>query len=319
MRILVTGGAGFIGSTLVKRLLKDGHKVAALDNFDRYYQAAFKRENVQAIKNKRFSFYEADVRKFSDVKHLLQGYNFDKIIHLAAQVGVRNSILYPNRYLKTNIEGTGNILELARFLGTKDIIFGSSSSVYGNSSRLPFKEDSPCLKPLNPYAFSKRAAELLCSTYHDLFGLNVTVLRFFSVYGPCGRPDMSPYVFTQSILKGRPITLYGNGEATRDFTYIDDIVEGICLSLKRTFPFEIINLGSSKPVSVLVLIRLLEETLRVKAKIRQVKSIVGEAKDTFADLGKAKKLLGYHVSTDLKNGLREFVTWFKKNRVGESS
>jgi UDP-glucuronate 4-epimerase len=315
MNILVTGGAGFIGSSLSKELLKTGNRVIAIDNFNNYYNPLFKKENVADIKNKRFRIIKADITKPNELKKIFAKYKFDKIVHLAARAGVRDSLRRPGLFLKTNLQGTFNILEKAREYGIKDFIFAGTSAVYGNDTVAPFKEDSLCIKPLNPYAMSKRAGELLCYTYHNLYGINMTILRFFTVYGPKGRPDMSIYIFTESMLAGKKIKIFGDGTAERDFTYIEDIVSGIILALKKPFPFEIINLGGARPIQVLKMLRLLEKITGKKAQIVYEKPIVGESRATNANISKARKLLGYKVTTPIEIGLNSFVKWYKKNRL----
>lgn len=316
MNILVTGGAGFIGSSLCKKLVKNGHKVTAIDNFNNYYDPSFKKENVADIKSNNFKIIKADVTKPADLKKVFEKYKFDKIVHLAARAGVRDSLKRPRLFLKTNFEGTFNILEKAREYQIKDFIFAGTSAVYGNDSKAPFKEGSACMKPLNPYAASKRAAELLTYTYHNLYGINSTILRFFTVYGPKGRPDMSPYIFTESLLKGKKINMFGDGTAMRDFTYIDDIVDGIIAAINKPFPFEIINLGGARPIQIIKMLKLLEKITGKKAQIIFEKGIAGESRETNADVSKAKKLLNYKVSTPIEKGLKIFAAWYKKNRLG---
>ena len=315
MKILVTGGAGFIGSSLIEELLKRGDSVTCVDNFSNYYDVRFKKENIRRLKNRRLRVLNIDIEDRARLIRLLKGYRFDKVVHLAARVGVRNSLKNPDLYIKTNIAGTLNVLEAAREMGVKDIVFAGSSSVYGNDAPIPSKEDEPCLKPLNPYAMSKRSAELLCYTYHTIYGLNVTVLRFFTVYGPKGRPDMSPYIFTESLLKGKKINLNGDGRATRDFTNIKDIVRGIMLALAKPFGYEIINLGASRPVSIKKFISVLEKITGKKAKINYRPKVSGESRNTYADTSKAKKLLGFESKITLEAGLTKFVDWFRANRL----
>lgn len=315
MKILVTGGAGFIGSNLIKKLLDNGDDVTAIDNFNNYYNEGYKHKNIDTINSEHFNLLPIDINDVSGLEKIFKNNKFNKIVHLAAAVGVRNSLINPHLYLKTNIEGTLNILEQARINKIKDIVFASSSSVYGNDTKLPSNETSMTEKPLNPYAMSKKSAELLCYAYHKLYDLNITILRFFTVYGPHGRPDMSPYIFIESILAGKQLTINGDGSATRDFTYIDDIVNGIIQSLKRQFSYEIINLGSSNPISINDFVSLLEEILDKKAIILFNKKVIGESRDTYADITKAEKLLGFKVSTTLKEGLIRFINWYKKNRL----
>ncbi len=315
MHILVTGGAGFIGSSLIEELLKKGHCVLCVDNFDEYYNVEFKKENIRLLKNKNLKVLKIDIEDRGRLRKALARYHFDKVIHLAARVGVRNSFMNPDKYIKTNVLGTLNILKLAKELGVKDIIYAGSSSVYGNDALLPSSEKEASVKPLNPYAMSKRSAELLCYVFHQMYGLNITILRFFTVYGPKGRPDMAPYIFTEAILRGKQIKVNGEGSATRDFTNIKDIVRGIMLAVGKPFGYEIINLGNSNPVSIKKFIRILEKIIGKKAKIKYLLKVLGESKDTFADTKKAKKLLGFSAQISLEVGLAEFVNWFKSNRL----
>lgn len=315
MNILVTGGAGFIGSSLSKELVKKGNRVIAIDNFNDYYNPTFKKKNVEDIKNKNFKIIKADITKPGDLKKVFEKHKFDKIVHLAARAGVRDSLKRPELFLKTNLQGTFNLLEKAKEYGVKDFIFAGTSAVYGNDSKPPFKEGSKCARPLNPYAASKRAAELLTYTYHILYGINVTILRFFTVYGPKGRPDMSVYIFTESLLTGKKIKIFGDGKAMRDFTYIDDIVAGIISAIKKPFSFEIINLGGARPIQVIKMLKILEKITGKKAQIVFQKKLAGESKATNADVSKAKKLLGYKVTTPVEIGLKKFITWYKNNRL----
>lgn len=314
MKIFVTGGAGFIGSTLIKQLLTDGNDIVTIDNFENYYEPKLKRENIIRVKDKRLKVYEGDINNIKLLSNILAKGKFNKIVHLAAKVGVRNSIDFAEDYIKTNVDGTHSILNLAARNEIKDIVFTSSSSVYGKNSGLPSNEEESCNKPLNPYAFSKRAAELLCYTFHKLYGLNITILRLFSVYGPFGRPDMSPYLFTQSIFQNKPIKIFGDGKASRDFTFIDDIVKGINSAIHKPFPFEIINLGGSHPITVIKIIRILEELIGRKAIIKYSEPINSESYYTYADINKAKRLINFKVGTDIYSGLEKTVRWYRKYR-----
>jgi len=268
MEILVTGGTGFIGSHLIERLLEEGHEVVCLDNFNDYYNPQIKRKNISPfLKEKRFNLIEADIRDRDSLREIFEGNHFDKVIHLAAQAGVRPSLENPNLYVDVNINGTLNLLELSKEYKIKSFIFGSSSSVYGATKEIPFFERSE-LKPISPYGVSKRTGELLCSTYNHLYNLPVTILRFFTVYGPRQRPDMAIHKFTKLIDEGKKIYLYGDGETSRDYTYISDIVEGIISSLNKDFNYEIFNLGNSNPTNLSHLISLIEKNLGKSAKIK---------------------------------------------------
>lgn len=315
MKILITGGAGFIGSNLIKTLLKEGHTIVTVDNFNNYYEPLLKRRNLEEVKDKNFTLLEGDITDRNCFTRLSESDNFEKIIHLAACVGVRYSLENPTLYMKTNIEGTLNVLNFAKDMGIKDVIIASSSSVYGDQTTFPFKEDSVCVNPISPYAMSKRASELLCYTYHKLYGLQITIHRFFTVYGPNGRPDMAPYIFTKSLFENKAIPLYGDGTATRDFTFVDDIVKGINLSLYNPFPFEIFNLGCSTPINMKEFIYTLEAVSGKKANILTQNTIAGDVLHTYADSTKAKKLLNFQAEISLKDGLSRFVEWYRKYRL----
>lgn len=315
MKILVTGGAGFIGSHLVKTLIKDGHTVVAIDNFNNYYNPEFKRENIEDIKNKNFTLLNLDITKPFELKQSLKNYSFDKVVHLAASVGVRYSLINPALYTKTNVEGTLNVLNIVRDLGVKDFILASSSSVYGNDSIAPFKENSLLLKPISPYAKSKLTAELICYAYHKTYAMNITIHRFFTVFGPHGRPDMAPYIFTKALLEGDPIMLFGDGKASRDFTYVGDIINGIVLSIRNPFPYEIFNLGSASPVSMITFVETLEKVTGRRAKIKLLDRQVGDVRHTHADITKARRLLNFQNQTTLGEGINAFVEWYKKYRL----
>lgn len=312
MKILVTGGSGFIGSHTCRRLLELGHQVICVDNFNNYYSPKVKRANIKdLLGNKNFKCYKADILNFKKMEEIFAKEKPDKIIHLAARAGVRASIEDPDIYIKTNIEGTLSLLRLAVQYNIHNFIFASSSSVYGNDAKIPFSEDDPCDKPISPYGISKRAAELLVYAYHHLYKLHCTVLRFFTVYGPSGRPDMAPYLFVEAIYKGREIKRFGRGDTKRDYTYIDDIVNGVVAALKKDFTYEIINLGNSKPISLNKFIGVIEKLLGKKAKIRDLPLQMGDVVFTFADISKAKKLLGFKPKTSIEEGMRRFIDWYK--------
>jgi UDP-glucuronate 4-epimerase len=311
MKILVTGGAGFIGSHLAEKLLQSNHKVVILDNINNYYNPEFKRNNIQEIientdnKSKNnLTIVIDDIKNKKRLKQLFMKHNFQKIIHLAGSVGVRNSILYPDIYVKNNIEGTLNLLSNAVRYGVRQFIFISSSSVYGNLSPTPFKENKTVDFPLNPYAYTKKGAELLCYIYHKTYGINITVFRLFTVFGPRGRPDMAPYLFTNAIFNGKEIQLFNNGLMWRDFTYIDDVVRGISVGLEKEFSFEIFNLGSSTPIKITEFIKLIEKIIGKKAIVK-----------TYANIEKAKKMLNFNPKIDIKTGMEIFIEWFKKTRI----
>lgn len=316
MKVLITGGAGFIGSSLVSELLKANHTVIVVDNFNSYYNPEYKRENIKEfLNNGNFVIFEGDITDINLLDAIFSNRKIDKVVHLAASVGVRNSIKHPDLYAKNNIDGTKKILTFAHKFNIKHFIFASSSSVYGNKSPIPFSEDNSIGSGLNPYAKTKKGGEKLCFLYHKKCGLSITIFRFFTVYGPRGRPDMAPYIFTESILNGKEIKVFGDGSAKRDFTYIDDIVRGIILGLEKRFPFEIFNLGNSSPINILSFIKMLEKLLGKKAILMFEEKNTNEMLNTYANIEKAKKMLGFNPKTHIKDGLEIFVNWYKKNRV----
>jgi len=313
MKILVTGGAGFIGSNLSCALLEEGYWVVGIDNFDPYYRIETKKKNLdRLLKYKNYKFYEESILAEKKLQEIFANEKPEKICHLAAKAGVRPSIQNPKAYEEVNIRGTLNLLELAKDFQIKNFILASSSSVYGQQTKVPFSEEDRTDWPLSPYAASKKAAEILLSTYHSLYHLNTTILRFFTVYGPSGRPDMAPYLFTESILKGRPIKKFGDTLSQRDYTYIDDIVQGVIAALDKNFEFEIINLGNGKPITLSELIETIEQILEKKAIIEPAPSQLGDAAVTWADITKAKKLLNYSPEVSLAQGLVKFIDWYRE-------
>jgi UDP-glucuronate 4-epimerase len=318
-RILVTGGAGFIGSHVVQRLLALGHSVICLDNFDLFYDPRIKRRNLQqALQSPVFTLVEGDIRDRDFVKSLFTQYEIERVFHAAAKAGVRPSLQDPFIYEEVNIRGTLNLLIGAVERGVKNFVFASSSSVYGANSKVPFSEEDPVDQPISPYAATKKACELLCYTYHHLHGLPITCLRFFTVYGPRQRPEMAIHKFTRLIMEGRSIPVYGDGTSRRDYTYIDDAVEGILAALNKEHPFEVINIGEAKTVSLLDLVTLLEELSGKKASIERLALQPGDVPETWADLTKASRLLNYVPRTDFRTGLQKFVEWYNsKERTGD--
>jgi UDP-glucuronate 4-epimerase len=313
-KILVTGGAGFIGSHVCEALLKEGFEVVCMDNFNDYYNPKYKQENIKdRLQNKKFTLLTKDFRD-KDIAKVFDKYDIHKVIHLGAQAGVRYSIENPILYLDVNVSGTLNLLEASRKNNVKHFVFGSSSSVYGLNSKVPFSEVDKIDRLISPYAASKAAGELYCHVFSHLYGIDVTCLRFFTVYGPRGRPDMAPYKFTRLISEGKPIEMYGDGSSKRDYTYITDIVDGILQASKKEFKYEIINLGNSKPVELNYLISLIERELGRKALIERKPMQLGDVPLTFADISKAKKLLGYKPKVSIEEGVRRFVEWYKKTR-----
>lgn len=316
MRILVTGGAGFIGSHVVDRLLQVGHAIVVIDDFNDYYDPKFKEENITPHrKHKNYTLYRGDV---SDMKFLTgvfeRGKEFDAIVHIAARAGVRKSIEDPNLYRGMNIDGTINLLECSRIHGIKEFIFASSSSVYGERAKVPFDEEDAADRPVSPYAATKRAAELLIHSYHHLYGIHSAILRFFTVYGERGRPDMAPYLFTRALLTGGTIAQFGDGSTKRDYTYVGDIADGVAACLGKQFGYEIINLGGNKPVSLKEFIRMLERVAGVPAKIVLKPMQQGDVTVTYANIAKAKRLLGWEPKVLLEDGLARFVSWYKVHR-----
>ena len=317
--ILVTGGGGFIGSHLCERLVARGHRVVAIDNFDPFYDESIKRRNLASLSSEeRFSLVEADVRDAEAVERGIREAGIDgadAIVHLAAQVGVRPSIEQPLLYSQVNLDGTVGMLEIARRLGARRFIFGSSSSVYGNNEKVPFSEEDAVEHPISPYAATKRAGELLCHTYHHLFGLSIVCLRFFTVYGPRQRPDLAIHKFTRLISEGRPIPVFGDGSTRRDYTYVDDILQGIEGALRLTEDaeprFEIVNLGESETTTLARLIELISRAMGREAIIDRQPLQPGDVERTYADISRARALLGYAPTTKVEEGIPKFVEWFR--------
>lgn len=308
MRILVTGGAGFIGSHLVKRLLDEGHDVVVLDCFHDFYPRAIKEANLAALGG-NVPLLEVDIRDSERMAGIAEG--FDAIAHLAARAGVRPSLEDPAGYIETNIRGTLNVLEAARQGGVGRVVFASSSSVYGLSKTVPFSEMLPLPQTLSPYAATKLAGEHLCGNYSHLYGLRVVCLRYFTVYGPGQRPDLAIHKFTDAIYHGRPITQFGDGSTRRDYTYIDDIIDGTVAALTYEGPaFDIFNLGESETTTLSELISAIETALGKKAVIQRLPEQQGDMPLTCADITKARTLLGYNPCTPISVGIPKFVDWY---------
>ena len=313
MRILVTGGAGFIGSHTVDALLARGDTVVCADNFNDYYSPQRKRKNLaQAQSSASFCLYESDVRDVNAMAELFESEKPDKVIHMAAMAGVRNSVAHPLLYEEVNVRGTLNLLELASRHRVRNFVLASTSSVYGASAQVPFTEDDPAIRPLAPYPATKRACELLAHVYHSLYGLRCTALRLFSVYGPRGRPDMTPYLFTEAISEGREITLFDEGRPRRDWTYIDDIVSGVLSAADADYGFEIFNLGNSQPIVMRDLVTIIEGLLHLQAKIVAPPLPASEPPVTYADISKARRLLGYAPTVEIEEGMRRFLEWYRE-------
>ncbi|MBC7084645.1 MAG: GDP-mannose 4,6-dehydratase [Firmicutes bacterium] len=316
MRALVTGGAGFIGSHLVDRLLAEGWKVTVVDNFDTFYDPQMKRRNIeQHLGNSSFELIEADIRDMETMRLELSG-DYDVVVHLAAKAGVRPSIQDPVGYQEVNVRGTQNMLELARVWGVEQFVFASSSSVYGINPNVPWREDDCVLLPISPYAATKVACELLGHVYSHLYGIRFIALRFFTVYGPRQRPDLAIHKFARMMLQGKAIPIYGDGSSRRDYTYVDDVIEGVRRAMEyKATPYEIINLGNNRTVELLELVHALEEVLGVRAQIRHMPEQLGDVPQTWADVGKAERLLGYRPKTQLGDGLRRFVAWLSAHEL----
>jgi UDP-glucuronate 4-epimerase len=311
MRILVTGGAGFIGSHVCERLLCDGHEVTIVDDLNDFYPAALKQENLESIRSVRpVQFFEADICDEEAMSRVFDTASPEAVIHLAGRAGVRPSLEQPLLYEQVNVRGTLVLLEQCRRLGIPKFVLASSSSVYGAANRVPFREDDHVSHPISPYAATKIAAERLCYTYSHLYGMKVACLRFFTVYGPRQRPDLAIRKFTEMILHGRPIPVYGDGASSRDYTFIRDIVNGIIAALRYDCAYEIFNLGNSSPVKLSELIRTIEQATGRQANIRRLPDQPGDVPITYADVSKAGRLLGYEPATPIKEGIREFVDWF---------
>lgn len=312
MKAIVTGAAGFIGSHLCERLLKEQWTVVGVDNFDNYYDPKVKRSNIKdCLPNKNFKLIEEDIRDSAAMSRVAGG-NADIIVHLAAKAGVRPSIAQPALYTDVNINGTVAMLEAAKNNNIKKFVFASSSSVYGNNKKVPFSEDDNVDFPISPYAATKKAGELICHTYHHLAGIAVTCLRFFTVYGPRQRPDLAIHKFARLIEDGKPIPVYGDGSMMRDFTYIDDIIDGNMAAINNCADYNIYNLGESKPVTVSNLIDELEKALGKKANIERLPLQPGDVVQTYANITKAHRELRYNPNTKISDGLKRFVEWFRR-------
>lgn len=321
MDVVVTGGAGFIGSHVCERLLARGHRVFAVDCFDAFYDPAVKRRNVEGMLGEPgFALLENDIRDGAAIEAALRaaGARVDAVVHLAARAGVRPSIEEPLLYAQVNVEGTTSMLELARRMGVARFVFASSSSVYGNHAAVPFSEDDPVAHPISPYAATKRAGELVCHTYHHLYGLSVACLRFFTVYGPRQRPDLAIHKFARLMAAGEPIPLFGDGSTRRDYTYVDDVLDGIegALAFTGDHPgsFEVFNLGENDTVTLERLVRVLAAALGVEPRILRLPPQPGDVEQTCADISRARRMLGYAPRTRIDEGIPRFVEWFRAQR-----
>lgn len=316
MKLLVTGTAGFIGYHLAHKLLSSGHEVVGIDNLNPYYDVIIKeKRNANFEKYKNYKLFKEDLKNFEKINKIIENEKPQTIIHLAAQAGVRYSIINPWAYEASNTLGTLNIFECARQNKIKRVIFASSSSVYGNNKKMPFSEDDKTDTQTSLYGASKKANEVLAYSYHHLYGIETAGLRFFTVYGPFGRPDLALFKFCKNILKGQEINVYNNGDMKRDFTYISDIVDGIeaCI-FKKTLKYELYNLGGDNPIGLMRFIELIEKNLKAKAKIKFLPMQPGDVKETWADVNKARKELGYNPKVKVEEGVKIFCDWFVQNK-----
>ena len=312
MAILVTGGAGFIGSHLLERLSGRGADLVCLDNFNDFYSPAIKRANIETLlSEKRITLAEGDICDLTFLESIFRDNQIDVVIHLAARAGVRPSIAQPLLYTKVNCLGTVNLLEMARHHGVKKFIFASTSAIYGANEKVPFSEDDPVEKQISPYAASKRACELYCSNYHELFGIPVCCIRFFTVYGPRQRPDMAIHKFTKALFEDRPIEMFGDGSSERDYTYVSDIIDGVAAALDVDFGFEIVNLGDARVVKLSRLVSLLEKETGKKTLVKKLPVQPGDVPRTCADITRARRLFGYEPKFPIERGLQEFVRWYR--------
>ena len=314
----MTGGAGFIGSHLVERLLAEKTwRVSVVDDFNDFYAPELKRSNIAAhLRNENYQLFETSITNADGLQTIFARNKFDAIVHLAARAGVRPSLIQPKLYAETNVNGTLNLLDLAREYNVKQFVFGSSSSVYGNNEKVPFNEDDKIFRPISPYAATKAAGELLCHTYSHLYDIRAVCLRFFTVYGARQRPDLAIRKFSQLILDGKPIRVFGDGTTRRDYTFVDDIIQGVRAAIDYDGSmFEIFNLGESDTVELKYLIELLEKNLGRQAIVDRRAMQPGDVAQTFADITKARELLNYNPQTKIEAGIEKFVEWFRGQKV----
>jgi len=316
MNVLVTGGAGFIGSHLCERLLERGDTVVCIDDFNDYYDPRIKRRNLaKCLVRASFRLIEGDILDEKTLDRAFGEVDCDVVVHLAARAGVRPSIQQPVLYEKVNVHGTTLLLEQVRKRGIRKFVFASTSSVYGANKKVPFAEEDRVDNPISPYAATKKSCELICHTYHHLFGIDIACLRFFTVYGPRQRPDMAIHKFTRLIDTGQPVPMFGDGSSRRDYTYVDDIMQGVLNAIDQCEGYEIFNLGESRTVALIDLIRLIEEYLGKEAKIKRLPEQPGDVPITYADITKARQKLGYNPRFPLEEGLRRFVEWYQREKT----
>ncbi|MBN1779937.1 GDP-mannose 4,6-dehydratase [bacterium] len=317
MHCLVTGGAGFIGSHLCETLIENGHSLVCLDNFNDYYDPAIKHRNITALKNHdRFTLEEGDILDWSMLEQVFKTHDFDIVVHLAARAGVRPSIQQPRLYQRVNVEGTVNLLELTVKKQIPKFILASTSSVYGNNQKVPFHEDDPVDHPISPYAATKKACEVIAHSYHAIYNLSVTGLRFFTVYGPRQRPDMAIHKFTKLIDEGKPVPFFGDGSSRRDYTYVDDIINGVVRAMDRCEGYHIYNLGESQTIELGALIGLIEKALGRKAVLDRQPLQAGDVLKTYADVSRARQELGYAPGISIEEGIPKFIEWYHNSREG---
>lgn len=319
--ILITGGAGFIGSHLSEKLIELDHDVIIIDNFNNYYDPILKKKNVQEVslmaekKDRKYTVYRGDIRDFEFMKRVFEENQIDGIVHLAANAGVRPSIDNPQYYVEVNINGLTNLLECMRLNDLHKLVFISSSSVYGNNKKVPFSEKDGVDNPISPYAATKKAGELLCYTYHHLFNINVACLRYFTVYGPRQRPDLAINKFTRLMMEDKPIPMYGDGSTARDYTYVSDIVDGTIRALNYVSGnndiYDIFNLGGSNPISLKDLIQAIGDAVGKEPKIEQLPMQPGDVNITYSDYSHAKQTLGYEPVYKIQSGIKKFVEWYQ--------
>ncbi len=317
MHFLVTGGAGFIGAHVCERLLHDGHEVCVFDDLNDFYSPAIKQSAIRHLQSlaKPFTFVQGDICDRDALEEVFGGMKFDQVIHLAARAGVRPSLKEPALYQRVNVEGTVNLLETARHRGVRKCTIASSSSVYGVNAKVPFSEADPIFSAISPYAASKLACEALGHVYHHVYGMDVAMLRFFTVYGPRQRPDLAIHKFASLISDGKPIPVFGDGSTARDYTYVSDTVDGVVACTQREFGFEIFNLGESQTVRLDHLIKLLEDALGRKAVIDRLPPQPGDVPITYADISKARERLGYNPCVKVEEGIPKFVEWFRNSKA----
>ena len=314
-KILITGCAGFIGMHLCESLLKDGYMVIGIDNLNEYYNPILKIDRLEILKKyEAFNFIKEDITNGEELHGIFNKYRPKKVVNLAAQAGVRYSLINPHAYIDSNIKGFINILDCCKNYEISGLIYASSSSVYGSNTKMPNREKDMVNRPVSIYASTKIANEIMAYSYGNLYGLRTTGLRFFTAYGPWGRPDMSIYLFTKSIIEGTPIQVNNYGNMKRDFTYINDIVNGIKAAIDKNFECEIFNLGNNKPVDLNEMIDVIQKELNKKAVINYVEMQLGDVKESYADISHSERLLDFQPKTTLKQGIHEFVTWYKNNQ-----